>query len=359
MCSTGPTERWLEHAAWLLSQNFASDNVLYIETSGNVLQNWAQHAVRNCIVDARSAEIGMDTRLRIYPILDSILSISKMPEEGKWPRGRLVFVEPSQLTKVNFLVRFPEQEAPRIESTKHVRKLLQSVENSWRVLVSDGQTIVGVAAGAMPTSRIEADYRGSYGFLKLDDKPICSFYEGGFHSSTRKANLVHLEETLIESNLDTNSRSNLLRIITSIVQAAQSQKHGCSLVIDFGEEATTLAGMHLDEPIDLCDSQLLELAQNFSRVDGALHIGSDCKLHGFGCLLDGRAVWAEDRSRGARYNSALRFTAENDDLVVVVVSSDRPVSIFQHGVELTATCLLPPQLACVDTPPLLEDWVEG
>jgi hypothetical protein len=39
----------------------------------------------------------------------------------------------------------------------------------------------------------------------------------------------------------------------------------------------------------------------------------------------------ENRARGARYNSALRFTAQHPETIVVVVSSDRPVSIFQKG----------------------------
>ena len=45
MCSTGPTERWLEHAAWLLSHDLASDNTFCTGTSGYVLREYATHAV--------------------------------------------------------------------------------------------------------------------------------------------------------------------------------------------------------------------------------------------------------------------------------------------------------------------------
>jgi len=88
-----------------------------------------------------------------------------------------------------------------------------------------------------------------------------------------------------------------------------------------------------------------------------LHLGQDLKLYGFACLLDGRRVSGEDRARGARFNSALRFTTENENIIVIVVSSDRPVSIIQNGVELTAACEWTAVTHCM-IPPLLESWLE-
>ncbi len=95
MCSTGPTERWLEHAAWLLSKDIAAEDKYYTGTSGYVLREYATHAVRDFIIDELNVRVGMDIELRIYPILDAVLGISKTTEEGAWPRGELVFVEPS------------------------------------------------------------------------------------------------------------------------------------------------------------------------------------------------------------------------------------------------------------------------
>ncbi|MBU1001794.1 MAG: DNA integrity scanning protein DisA nucleotide-binding domain protein [Proteobacteria bacterium] len=359
MCSTGPTERWMEHGAWLMSQCMSTENVPILETAGNVLQNFALHAIRNYIVDQRSAEIGMDTRLRVYPILDAVLGISKTPEEGVWPRGRLAFVEPSQMDKVRFLARFPEQERPRLEHFKHVRKLLQAAEQTGRSLVSDGQAIVGIAIGRMPGSRIVAEFSGSYGFLRLGAETVCSFTDGAFDSSNRQANLVHFEEFLLETGMDFTERNSLFKIVSAIVHHSQEGRHGSTLVLDFRSTPEALAGQHLEVPLDLEQPHLLSLAQALSKVDGALHIGGDRKLHGFACLLDGLSVGGEDRARGARYNSALRFTSGRDDTVVIVVSSDRPVSIIQNGVEISATCMLPPKYACVDTPPLLKDWLQA
>ena len=82
-------------------------------------------------------------------------------------------------------------------------------------------------------------------------------------------------------------------------------------------------------------------------------------LHGFACILDGKSIPGEDRSRGARFNSALRFTAEHENIVIAVVSFDRPVSIIQGGIELNATYALKPVSSRLPKPPTLKDWIRG
>jgi hypothetical protein len=116
-----------------------------------------------------------------------------------------------------------------------------------------------------------------------------------------------------------------------VIHCAEGNEHGCTLIIDLNDEPVKISGQKLEEPLDLRLSQNLELSMSLAKVDGALHIGADANLHGFACLLDGRTVPGEDRARGARYNSALRFTSEHADIFVVVVSSDRPVSVFRKA----------------------------
>jgi hypothetical protein len=76
-------------------------------------------------------------------------------------------------------------------------------------------------------------------------------------------------------------------------------------------------------------------------------------------LLDGKAIAGENRARGARFNSALRFTAGQPDLIVVVVSADRPVSVIQEGVELSAQCVWKPLSGCVAHTVSIDRWVAG
>ncbi len=360
MCATGPTERWLVRAVWLLSQDVARDNADYTGESSYVIREYAPHAVRDFLVDALNRRIGMDIQLRIYPILDAVLGISRTMEEGLWPRGELVFMEPRTVSFLKFLARFPEKERPELKKFKHVRKLLQAVEGSDRKLISDGDTIVGITGNELPSVRLVADFRGGHGFLKLNDDLVCSFSDGNFHSFTRRAKIVQLEEFLLESEAHLPSPAHdLFQIIADIVHHAEAQKFGCTLVIDIDPQPIDIAGQHLEAPLDLRDPTIVSLTKSLAKLDGALHISADLKLHGFACILDGHALKTEDRSRGARYNSALRFTAEHRNIVVVVVSADRPVSVIREGRELTGGTEWTPVPAKLVSPPLLADWILG
>jgi len=357
MCSIGPSERWLEHAAWLLSHDFAAEGTFCTGTSGYVLRGYATHAVRDFIIDEINVMMGLDSQIRIYPLLDAVLGISSTREEHETPRGTLVFVEPYLLTGIDFVARFPAYERPALSNFKHVRKLLQTVQDSDRKLIADGQSIVGIASGAPPRYSIVSDFKGKYGFLGLNGGPICSFSDGNFHSSTHQAKLVELEELLIESRQRPDVAHSLFQIVSRIVHYAEAEEFGCTLVIDLNQRPMQLAGQHLQRPIGLSEDRDIHLARNLARVDGALHIGVDLRLHGFACLLDGRAIVGEDRSRGARHNSALRFTAEKPNMIVVVVSADRPVSIIHEGANINAACVWRPIPGTMTTPPKLEDWL--
>lgn len=358
LCSKGPTLRWLEHAAAQLLLDLAASNDLRDGASGFVLQGYATHAVRDYIVDRRNELVGLDTHLRVYPTLDTILGISHTREEGAWPRGRLAFVEPAFLRDIHFLASFPRMEQPSLANLRHCRKLMLAVESSDRSLVSDGRTIVGITREPLPQGTILADFQGRHGFLFLDDEIVASFADGAFQSTNRKPNLVQLEEALLESSLGYDRQHELFRIVSGIVVCAQERKHGCTIVLDLREAPRSLAGQTLHAPLDLTTAEGMDLACSLAKVDGALHIGRNAHLHGFACLLDGKAVPGENRARGARYNSAVRFTATNDELIVIVVSADRPVSIIQRGIELTARCAWTPLPGRVPTPPTLEEWLK-
>ncbi|WP_456385056.1 DNA integrity scanning protein DisA nucleotide-binding domain protein [Desulfolithobacter sp.] len=356
LCSTGPTLRWLEHAVWRFSHDMANDKELYTGISGSFLREYAVHAVHDHIIDEMNIHLGWDSQVRIYPVLDAVLGISRTREEGDWPVGELVIIDPQLLEKILFVARFIKEERPQLENFKHVRKLLLTVEGSDYKLVSDGKSILGICDNIMPHFFICADFRGRHGYLKINREKICSFSEGHFSSTTRRAKLVQVEEALLESSLHPQARDNIFRIVASLAHHAQQKKHGCTLVIDLNPDPVTISGQSLDPPLDLRQPNFLALSKALAKVDGALHIGADQHLHGFACLLDGRTIPGEDRARGARYNSALRFTAEHNNIIVVVVSSDRPVAVIQEGVEISGICQWKPEHSCIFATEPLNLW---
>ena len=124
------------------------------------------------------------------------------------------------------------------------------------------------------------------------------------------------------------------------------------------QEFIDIPGQKLTDPLDLTKYNHLSLTQSLAKVDGALHIGRDLKLHAFACLLDGESIRGEDRARGARFNSALRFTHAHKNILVVVVSADRPVSVIQEGVEISAQCQWNPVTSCHPSMNPLAAYVE-
>jgi len=348
----------LEHAAWRFSHDIANDKELYTGISGSFLREYSTHAVRDYIVDEMNIRLGWDTQLRVYPILDAILNIFNTREEGAWPRGKLIFVDPLALPRITFVTRFPELEQPSLENFKHVRKLLQAVEHSERKLVSQGKTLIGITDDLVTEFAIEAYFRGRHGFIHINGEPVCSFSNGTYKSSTHQAKLVQVEESLLESNLTPEEGTTLFKIICNVVHHAENEKFGCTLVIDLNDAIESLSGQRLKDPLDLRQANLLELAKSLAKVDGAIQIGRDFKLHAFACLLDGRTIPGEDRARGARFNSALRFTAEHKNILVIVVSSDRPVSIIQEGIEISGQCQWNPVMTCFDRPKTLSEWLQ-
>jgi hypothetical protein len=357
IASIGPIERWLENAVCVLSHDFAIEDAFYTATSRLLLREYASYAVRDYIMDELNLLIGWDMPYMVSNVLEAILEISKTPEEGQLPEGKLAIVESSKLSNIKFFMKFPSYEQPLLTNTKHVRKLLTAVRHSQTALISDGKHIVGIAPETIHSPAIVADFRGTYGFLFINRKVVCSFAEGKFLATNRRATLVEFEEILVESDLDSDARDDLLSIILHIVQEATEKQYGACIVVDLGATPLNLSGQHLAKPLPLNKKENLELACRLSMLDGAIHIGKDLHLHAFSCMLDGLAVPNEDRSRGARFNSALRFTRRHPEVVVITVSFDRPVSVFQNGIEITAQLPLDTPLSTFYKAPTLAEWL--
>lgn len=117
-----------------------------------------------------------------------------------------------------------------------------------------------------------------------------------------------------------------------IIQKAVSQKHGTIVV--FAENAMDEAS-RLEEsgisitPIDISTGMLVE---EITSIDGALICDVDGICYSIGTILDGIKSERTDSSRGARYNSAIRYIEKQKKnqkkTFIVVVSEDGYVNCF-------------------------------
>ena len=135
-------------------------------------------------------------------------------------------------------------------------------------------------------------------------------------------------------------RSDLARIFRSItrddisrlvklIRAAEEASHGALLIIDENSAAEANRLRKQGMSVDAC---LLtpDLLQHLVTIDGAILLSPDGMCHGFGTILDGMATESGDPSRGARYNSALRYVESAWPCLAVVVSEDGGIDFIPN-----------------------------
>ena len=116
----------------------------------------------------------------------------------------------------------------------------------------------------------------------------------------------------------------------SIVQAAMGQHRGTMITISDSaqEEAMRLRKQSLGiDPIELTT----DLVGRLTRIDGALLIDPKGICYAVGVILDGHATEHGDPSRGARFNSAIRYIiSASATTMCLVVSEDGHVDMLPN-----------------------------
>jgi hypothetical protein len=362
----GPIYSWLEDASFELAAGLEPtekdwNNYTYAELADNALT-----AVVGYLYQAE--ESMMEKRgLRLpnpFPVIDAVSRISIAREEGERASGKIMFIERSQLEHhMKYHLELDgsqdaDESLPSLLNTKHVRKLL-TLCGKERSLLSDGEYIRGIADLREPTPEncIIAEFRHGRGEIKLGSQLICTFADGELYGDSGSADLSDLNRVLLNRAIEPHLRERLARCVEVILNSAKQTRYGCSLIIDFHQPARRLPGEYLREPINSVTNG--DLVAAMARIDGALHLTPRAELIGFACLLDGDASPNEDRSRGARYNSGLRFSAKKgeQETIVIAVSADGPISIFERGIDITSSAHAPTEdVERVAVP--LTDWLK-
>lgn len=112
--------------------------------------------------------------------------------------------------------------------------------------------------------------------------------------------------------------------------AAADAEHGTMLVVTAAaaEEAERLQAQGMPiRPVLLQSSTLAQL----TSIDGAVVLSPDGTCHAMGVILDGAASGVGDRSRGARFNSAVRYLGSaSGPTVIVLISEDGMIDLLPN-----------------------------
>ncbi|MCZ8495571.1 tetratricopeptide repeat protein [Priestia megaterium] len=144
-----------------------------------------------------------------------------------------------------------------------------------------------------------------------------------------------------ERNYTPDSITDKVSTIINIVQHATKQKHGTMLVIAKPDLAVKEIDRLENQSIKVMKTVLLRkdskhksnnIIERITSIDGALYLDIEGYCYAMGVILDGVAEKGQgDTSRGARYNSAIKYYNIEDvekNCVIVIISEDGMVDVI-------------------------------
>jgi len=257
----------------------------------------------------------------LYGLYGACNAISSLRYEGDEGAGRMIVTRDDH---PNITRSISLAEPVRLSRPRAVRKLLE-IANDEEVLLCDGVRITGFGA-------IKGDYdQGQADLFEID---FVSHYTWELrHANHRLMRVSYDNPALPPDPLDAAKlASDLERIfpessdgerarLIELALAACKQSHGTLVIVSesAAEEAQRLGGQCTRlEPTKLIPSQITRLG----AIDGAILLNPNGDCHAIGAILDGLATKGGDPSRGARYNSAIRYISDKDKTLALIVSED-------------------------------------
>ena len=255
--------------------------------------------------------------------------ISSLMYEGATGIGALILANPDS-GAVNLHIEFSEPVPFR--EPRWCRKALQMASPKTS-LIADCERIYGLgtmAAGVDPwTARnaFEIEFLDHYSWrLSCGDQVLLISNYGAPSLPQEKFPKHRLLDTY-QRLFSESEREDVDRFV-SLFDAATSQRHGSILIVarDAESEADRLREQGTKiEPAKLTP----DLYRQVSGVDGAVIVDAHGVCHAIGVILDGVASPECTPSRGARYNSGIRYIdSANNPRLAVIVSDDRMVDVI-------------------------------
>jgi hypothetical protein len=254
-------------------------------------------------------------------LFDSFEALASTAYEGRAGSGTVILAaEGHPHVDVAIRLRAPISVRERLQ----FRKLLEISDHQLGLLV-DGTTIYGLGA-------ISEQYDG-----RSEDLFRYSIVEQGVwmmshHNSPllRVANgHPQLPRPRMSPSLFVDSMRRVfadiddddIQAIWRLTQTAVNEGKGTMLVVTTAaaQEAQRLAPQALAIDPQMIGSRML---RSLTRIDGAVLLTPDGTCHAVGVILDGIATGVGDPGRGARYNSAVRYTAASSAPCLIVIVSD-------------------------------------
>ena len=262
-------------------------------------------------------------------LFEQFNAISRLMYEGTKGTGRLILANPTNRS-VNMSLKFA-QPVPMSEA-RWCRKVLQMAMLDTS-LVANCERIFGlgsVASSADPCINQDVffvEFVDHCHWRLLHDDQVMLVSRYGSPSLPRDAFPRH---RLLDTyrRLFPQATTKEIHHFITLYEAAVGQRHGSMLMVaeEAQAEANRLGGQGTQiDPIVMTP----DLYHQVTAIDGAVMIDPHGVCHAIGVILDGPARPEGTASRGARYNSAIRYVGSSDTpRLAVVVSDDDTVDVI-------------------------------
>jgi hypothetical protein len=255
--------------------------------------------------------------------------ISSQPYEGRSGSGGLLLAR-GDSPHVEIALEFATP--IRLSETRSLRKALEMADPQHQ-LFCDGEKVLGLA-------RLLESYRAQSGESAFTFHIVARGAWELSHLSVPLLRVSNTRPTLPRPRLDVaRFKSVAQRVFVEVGEAeaetlwqltlqATQASHGTMLVVHrrADEEAARLVPQAQQVRPRPLDPGLLAAVTN---IDGAILVDPRGTCQAVGAILDGHAAGDGDASRGARFNSAVRYqAAQEGECMVIVVSEDGMIDLL-------------------------------
>ncbi len=259
-------------------------------------------------------------------LFEALTEISTMRYEKRSGLGRMILVAPDHKGMAASLTL---QQPVAVSEHRTVRKLLEMSTTKGLSLLTDGNRVYGLGRytwsgnGSEDAFEITIEGQGTWN-LKLNEVPLMHVEYGVPRLPEPRLDRVEFAE-LATRVLGEGCKVDEL---WKLAEAAAVAEHGTMLVVSAGAEteAERLGAQAIVVQPTALDKGTVRCV---TSIDGAVLVDPQGDAHAIGVILDGTASATGDPSRGARYNSAVRYlkTSQHPTLIVLV-SEDGMINLL-------------------------------
>lgn len=268
----------------------------------------------------------------LHGLYDACNEIASMKYEGTVGIGKMIIATKDHK---NIKLMLQLKEPIEVRNYRKVRKFLELADINSSI-ISDSALIYGIG-----------ELRGKYNPVEE------SIFEISFtshftweltHDNNALMIVAYRQPTIPIEKIDRDKfYSDLPRIFKGITKnqignlwdiamEATKQKHGTMLVIS--DNASTESERLGKQCFQLTPLRLTDkIIHQITAIDGAVLLDRDSVCHAIGVILDGLATDKGDSSRGARYNSAVRYYEQfrkTTPLVIIIISEDGMINLMPN-----------------------------